>query len=200
MKVAAFISVLLFFSSCANNKLTIEEIEAMVNDHPFLKEISVAITDQYLPDYRDDLLGQKKNGYMLFRGYTTAYYYKMHGFKVLRVENLIVNQDNNSAECQAILAPDTITEAQKELQRQSPSTSKPDVSPDGEPFTIKLKRFEDKGWTIVDFYHSTNCYFKINGWRDGEFIYNITPDCYKDGEVEIQTYPLAKPYSYSITN
>lgn len=189
MKTVNFILLLLLFSSCINNKLTIEKIETLVKEHPFLKEISVMITDKHLPNCSNDLLGQKKNGYMLLRGYTTAYYYKMHGFKVLRVENLVINKDNNSAECQVILAPDGITEALYELQKKS-SINKPDLSIDGEPFTLKLKKFEDKGWTIVDFYHSTNRYFKINGWRDGKFIYNITPDCYKDGEIEIQTYPL----------
>lgn len=199
MKIVNYILLLLLFSSCINNKLTIEKVETLVKEHPFLKEISVTITNKHLPNCSNDLLGQKKNGYMLLRGYTTAYYYKKHGFKVLKVENLVINQEDNSAECQVILAPDRITEALKELQKKS-SINEPDLSIDGEPFTLKLKKFEDKGWTIVDFYHSTNRYFKINGWRDGKFIYNITPDCYKDGEVEIQTYPLAKPYSYSITN
>ena len=189
MKVVTFISLVLLFSSCVNNKLIIDKIETLVNGHPFLKEISVAITDKRLPNCSNDLLGEKKNGYMLLRGRTTAYYYKKHGFKVLRVENLVINQENNSAECQVILIPDGITEAQKELQETSSLAYKPDISVDGEPFTIELKKFEDKGWTIVDFYHSSNRYFKINGWRNGDFVYNITPNSYDDnGEVPIKKY------------
>lgn len=180
---------LIGLTSCTNKKLTVEKIETLVNGHPFLKEISVAITDKHLPNCSNDLLGQKKNGYMLLRGYATAYYYKKHGFKVLRVENLVINQDNNSAECQVILIPDGITEAQKELQEKSSVAYKPDISIDGEAFTVELKKFEDKGWTIVDFYHSSNRYFKINGWRNGEFVYNITPNSYDDnGEVPIKRY------------
>lgn len=180
---------LIGLTSCTNNKLTVEKIETLVNGHPFMKEISVAITDKHLPNCSNDLLGQKKNGYMLLRGYATAYYYKKHGFKVLRVENLVINQDNNSAECQVILIPDGITEAQKELQEMSSVAYKPDISIDGEPFTLELKKFEDKGWTIVDFYHASNRYFKINGWRNGEFVYNITPNSYDDnGEVPIKRY------------
>lgn len=193
MKSISFILGLLLFSSCINSKLTIEEIETLVEKHPFMQEISVAITDKYLPTCSNDLLGQKKNGYMLFRGYTTAYYYKKHGFKILKVENLAINEDNNFAECQIILAPDQVSEAINELQKTS-SVYKPDLSTEGEPFTVKLKKFEDKGWTIVDFFHSNNPYFEINGWRNGQFIYNITPDCYKNGEIEIKTY------SSSVTN
>lgn len=173
--------------SCVD-KLTIEKVDLLVKTHPFLKEMSVAITDKYLPDCTDDLLGEKKNGYILHRGYTTAYYYKMHDFEVLKVENLIINEENNTAECQVLLAPKGITEALKQLQKKS-WVFKPSLSIEGEYFNLELKKFKDKGWSIVDFYHATDRYFDINGWINGAFVYHITPNSYdENGKIAIKKY------------
>ena len=38
-----------------------------------------------------------------------------------------------------------------------------------------VAHLKDKGWTITDFYCIENRLFKINGWKDGTFIYEITP-------------------------
>jgi hypothetical protein len=187
LNFAAVIFVILTFSSCTG-KLTVKKAENIIKEHPFLKETSVAITDKYLPDCDRDLLGKKENGYIRLRDMATAYYYKKHGFKLVKIENLTVDRENNSVTCRAILAPEGITDALNELQKQS-SYFEPDISIDGEPFTVTLLKDKKKGWTVADFRHSSESSFKINGWRNDRFIYDITPNSYNEkGEIPVKTY------------
>ena len=162
-------------SSCTlSNKMTIEKATKMVQEHPFLKETSVSITDKYLANCDEDLLGSKEGAYFTLRGYTTAYYYKSNGIKLGKVENLVI-EDDNTAYCDVVLEPDNITKAEIEQQKNR-SYHKPTTPKEGgELFRVVFKKYQDKGWTITDFYCIENRLFKINGWKDGTFIYEITP-------------------------
>jgi hypothetical protein len=174
-------------TSCTGN-LTEKKVETMIKSHPFLKEISVAITNIYLSGHDNDLLGKKENGYIGLHDMTTAYYYRKHGFKLVKVKDLIVDRENNTATCKIILAPDGITEALNELHKRS-SYYTPDISVNGETFTVAFHKYKGKGWNIANLRHSSNDSFKINGWRNGQFIYNITPNSYNEkGEIPVKTY------------